>query len=312
MTLDRARQTVEQTTANQTAFMQIVFHIGAHHTDEGALLRSLAKSRDELRELKVAVPDPDRYRRLIGENVNALRGEQGDQDTEDLILGAALDRDDVERVIFSNDSFICMRARTLETGELYTRVYKSVWLRNLFPQHEVDFALGIRNLATFLPALYAFLCRSGISYADFMEGSDPLELSWFNYVRKLSELNPHSIITVWCNEDTPFIWGEVLRSVTGTGDGIEFAGAYDILRTIMPRAGLFDLGDRIAQTPPADEAEHRRIMMEFAQRYAVREKIEIEIDLPGWTDDLVTRLTDSYDADLARIAALPNVELILP
>ena len=292
--------------------MQIVFHIGTHLTDEGALLRSLMKSRDELLEMKIAVPAPERYRQLIGETVNALRGDQGDETTEDLILGAALDDDDIERVIFSNDSFICMRARLLQAGELYSRVFKTVWLRNLFPEHEVDFALGIRNLATLLPTLYAIRRGAGLSYGDLMEGADPLELSWYGFVRKLSELNPDSIITVWCNEDTPFVWGDVLRSVTGTSDRTEFPGSYDILRTIMPRAGLFALGDRIAQNPPADEAEHRRIMMECAEQYALREKIEIEIDLPGWTDDLVAALTETYDADLARIAALPNVELILP
>ena len=292
--------------------MQIVFHIGAHQTDEGALLKSLMKSQDELQGLRVAVPAPERYRQLIGETVNALRGDYGDQDTEDRILGAALDRDEVERVIFSNDSFICMNSRVLETGELYTRVHKSIWLRNLFPEHEVDFALGIRNPATFLPALFAGRLKKGASYRDLMEGADPRELSWFTYLRKLSEMNPHSIVTVWCNEDTPFIWGEVLRSVTGVGEQVEFPGAYDILRTIMPRAGLFELGDRIAQTPPADEAEHRHLMMEIADRHALREKIEVEIDLPGWTDDLVATLTDAYDADIERIANLPNVELILP
>lgn len=292
--------------------MQIVFHIGAHQTDNGALVQSLLKSQDELLALDVAVPTPDRYRGLIRDSANALRGDPGDQDTEDLILGAALDIDEVDRIIFSNDSFICMQARALEDGELYARSYKSVWLRNLFPRYEVDFALCIRNPTTFLPALYLAQRGSGLGYHDFMAGADPLELRWSKYVQRLSELNRDSIITVWCNEDTPFIWGDVLRSVTGIQDQIEFAGTYDILRTIMPRAGLFRLGDRLTESPPADEAEHRQIMMEFAERYADPQKVEIEIDLPGWSDELVSALTDAYEADLERISALPNVELILP
>lgn len=292
--------------------MQILYHIGAHQTDEGVLLKSLMKSRDDLLDRGVAVPEPGRYRQLLGDTLNAMRGDIGDQDTEDLILGAALDEDEVSRVIFSNESFICMRSRILDEGELYSRAHKSVWLRNLFPEHEVDFALGIRNPATFLPAAFALRQNDGVSYAEFMDATDPLDLRWFGYIQRLSELNPDSIITVWCHEDTPFIWGEVLGSVTGLGAEVEFPGGYDMLRRIMPREGLFRLGDRLAETPPATEAEHRRILMDYADRYALRERIEMEIDLPGWTEEVIAAMTDAYDADVERIAALPNVELILP
>ena len=47
-------------------------------------------------------------------------------------------------------------------------------------------------------------------------------------------------------------------------------------------------------------------------RHALPEQMEIEVSLPGWTQDLVDRLSDLYDEDVAQIAALPGIEFIAP
>ena len=38
----------------------------------------------------------------------------------------------------------------------------------------------------------------------------------------------------------------------------------------------------------------------------------MELDLPGWTPESVAAISDAYDADVERIAAMENVELIQP
>ena len=42
------------------------------------------------------------------------------------------------------------------------------------------------------------------------------------------------------------------------------------------------------------------------------EAIRLRIDLPGWDQRTVDRMTADYDADVAEIAALPGVEFIGP
>ena len=54
--------------------MQVVFHIGAHCTDEDRLLKSLLKNRDTLQQHGVIVPGPSRYRRLIRQTLKSLDG----------------------------------------------------------------------------------------------------------------------------------------------------------------------------------------------------------------------------------------------
>mgnify|MGYP003978380441 len=49
--------------------MQIVYHIGAHCTDQDALHASLVKNKAALVQNQVALPHPRKYRNVIRENL---------------------------------------------------------------------------------------------------------------------------------------------------------------------------------------------------------------------------------------------------
>ena len=53
-------------------------------------------------------------------------------------------------------------------------------------------------------------------------------------------------------------------------------------------------------------------MMAFLDKYALEEKIEEELDLPGWDGAYVDMLTEIYEDDLEIIAAMPSVRLLTP
>ncbi|MES2145513.1 MAG: hypothetical protein V4516_14445, partial [Pseudomonadota bacterium] len=54
--------------------MQIVYHLGAHCTDEDRLLRCLLRNRGVLAERGVVVPGPARYRKLLRDTAIQLKG----------------------------------------------------------------------------------------------------------------------------------------------------------------------------------------------------------------------------------------------
>ena len=54
--------------------MRIVYHLGAHFTDDERLLRCLLKNRDVLAQHDIVVPGPNRYRRLLRETATKLKG----------------------------------------------------------------------------------------------------------------------------------------------------------------------------------------------------------------------------------------------
>ncbi|MBT8476242.1 MAG: hypothetical protein KJO78_12300 [Alphaproteobacteria bacterium] len=292
--------------------MQIVFHIGAHCTDDDRLVRSLLGNRDVLAQAGVAVPGPGRYRKVLSEALQKLRGAEASAETQDVLLDAVLDDDHAERVVLSNPSFICMASRVLDEGQLYAKAGKSAWLRRAFPGAEVEFALGLRNMASFLPALYDSLNPDMLSAEEFLDGIDPRDLRWSDYIERLQDANPGVPITVWCDEDSPLIWPEILREVAGVDPTVPLGGALDLTRKIMAPEGNKRMRAYLNRRPPANENIRRRVVAAFLSKYALDEAVEQEVDLPGWDEALIDELTELYDEDVDEIARMPGVRVLMP
>jgi len=103
--------------------MQIVYHIGAHCTDQDALHASLVKNKAALVQNQVALPHPRKYRNVIRGNLQAMaKGARPDMSGEEL-LADILGDSDAKRMILTNANFICVPNRIFEGGDsLYSRV----------------------------------------------------------------------------------------------------------------------------------------------------------------------------------------------
>lgn len=288
--------------------MQIVFHLGAHCTDDGLLIRSILRNKALLAKEGVQVPGPMRYRELLGSLSTSLRGEPADTETEAGILEAICNDDTAERIILSNDSFLCRTSVAVGAEGLYPKAEKSAWLRNTLPSHDVGFALGIRNPAAFLPDIAKHMTDS----TEVMEKLVFDALHWSDVIADISHANPDSEILVWCHEDTPFIWSEIMREVTGHDPFTTLDGEFDMLDTIMTADGMERLTEFLDSRDVSDQSKRRRAVAAFLEAHAIEDEIEAEIDLPGWTDDTVSALTELYEDDVAVIGRMPNVTLITP
>lgn len=290
--------------------MQIVFHLGVHGTDEGALVRSLLKNRDVLAKQGICVPGPGRYKSIIRDSINSLRGQFASYEAQEALLETVIDDDTADRVIFSNESFISMASAALENNTLYPKTEKAAWLRNTFPAHDVEFAVSITNPANFLPTLWRLQEDMGTVAAEKFAGLDPYALRWSDFIHRIKETVPDARLLVWANEDTPFIWNEVLRETAGVDSFTRLMGGLDILAKIMDREGMQRLRMFMAKRPPGSETGRRRMIAAFLERYAIESEITESATLPGWTEDTVARLSDIYDDDLEVIRRMPGVEFI--
>lgn len=70
--------------------MQIMFHLGAHFTDEDRLLKCLLANRDLLATEGVAVPDPKSYRGLLRDYAVKLKGKPATPAQQEEILDQIL------------------------------------------------------------------------------------------------------------------------------------------------------------------------------------------------------------------------------
>lgn len=290
--------------------MRIVYHLGAHCTDEERLLRCLLKNRAALAAEGIHVPGPTRYRNLLRDTAVALRGKVASAETQAMVLDQIMEQDGAARLILSWDNFLSYPQWALR-GSLYPNAAERIRaFTQIFPEIEAEFHLAIRNPASFLPDL--FNRQKGKTLDEFMEGVDPLRLRWSTMIAQIRALNPHVPLTIWCDEDTPLIWPDVLQAVSGHSPATVLEDATALLSSIMSAEGLAQLTSNLAASPPASAEKRKQVVAAFLAEFADPAKLEVEVEMQGWTDALVSEMTDTYEADVAQIARMPGLTFIAP
>jgi hypothetical protein len=314
--LQETRATVQKTAyiaakeTDRAGPMRIVYHLGAHCTDEDRLIRCLLKNRAVLAQQGIVVPPPNRYRTLLRDTAMQLKGQAASQDTQALVLDQVMDEDKAERLILSWDNFLSFPNWALK-GTLYPAAGERVRaFAQVFPDIPAEFHLAIRNPATFLPPLFKRL--KDRSYDDFMGGADPVLLRWSDVVGQIRAQNPDAALTLWCDEDTPLIWPEVLAAVSGMAAETVLEDADDLLAQIMTPDGMVRMRAYIAEKGPLTPDRRRRVVTAFLDKFAKSDEIEMDIAMPGWTAETVATMTQAYEVDVARIKAMPGITFIAP
>lgn len=294
--------------------MQVVFHLGAHCTDEDRLVRSLGKNRAALAERGVVVPAPWRYRPVFREMQAVLRGQPARPDVQETLLDAVMDEDRAERLIFSNALFLCVPQRVVSEGEFYGIAQRKLQaLANLFPGSECEFHLGLRNPATLIPAVLE--STPGLAYEGLMNGADPLSLRWAPVIARCVAENPGKPLVVWSNEDTPLLWPDILRRVAGVEDSFPIDGEADVIATILRPDASARLTAALASAAP-DSADPRGVrsaaLEALLAEFARPEALDMEVTLPGWSMEVLAAMTTAYEDDIAEIRDMPGVEFLEP
>lgn len=289
--------------------MKISIHLGAHCTDEDQLIKSLLKNGDRLIKEGICVPGPGRYRNILSQVLGKLQGAQADKDTQEMLLDHILDHDDVEHLVIGHENFLGAQFRALEGGHLYPLAERNTaWLRALFPQHEVEFFLGMRDISTFVPALVASVKPE--QRAGLMQTLNPHTLYWSDVIHSIRDANPDCRVTVWNNEETHLTWPEIMHEIAGLDPAVRLLGGLDILAKIMAREGMSRLRKYMSDHEIINEIQRRRILSAFLDKYAIDEEIEEEVSLRGWDEALLEELSGNYDDDMNEIKGIPGVTLI--
>lgn len=292
--------------------MQIVLHAGAHNTDEDRLARCLLKNRDSFFKRGISVPRPTSYRRLIRDVVQAMDHGPLAANARETLLDELLDgADHPDRMLLSNENFFSVPKVAINKGVIYPGAeIKLARFCEVFAQDQVELFLAIRNPATFFPAMFAQSPTD--DFLDFMNGADARHVLWSELIQRLRDHVPQAAITVWCNEDTPMLWAQLVRDMAGLEHNEKIIGGFDLLTEIMSKEGMKRFRGYLKEHPNMNEMQKRRVIAAFLDKFALEDELEEEVDLPGWTDDMVDALSELYDEDVFQISRIPGVTMIEP
>lgn len=289
--------------------MKIAFHLGAYATDEDRLLKTLLRNRDTLSRAGITVPGPRMYRKSIREAlISGRRGllhrtpDMTDEVCEDLTA---------QRMILSHPGILGVPNRVLERGVLHDLAARRITaLCEMFPGHTYEFYLALRNPAAYVPGVFAK--TKDLTAAQFAADVDLEALHWSDLVERILSLDLPLDLTVWCHEDTPLIWGDILRDLADVSYGAPIVGEYDLLESLLTDEGRAHFHRYIEKHAPDSPRQKQRVAAAFLERFGRPEEMEEEIDFPGLSADRIDRITRAYEADFDRICTMPGVTTILP
>jgi hypothetical protein len=291
--------------------MKLVLHVGVHFTEEDRMMKCLLRNAEEFAAKGTMVPGHSKYRGILRETLNAMVSAPPSDMARDVLMDAILDEGEAQRVILSDANFFRTPKNAVEQGMFYPAApVRMMRMAQIFVGDEVEIFMGIRNPATLLPIL--FRKADNKDPEAFWGGQDPQDILWSATVRLLRDAVPDVPITVWCNEDTPLIWAHIIRQMAGLPDDQKIIGGFDLLSSIMSAEGMKRFRAYLKDHPVMTEHQKRRAIAAFLDKYALEGEVEEELDMPGWTDEVVEEITEIYDEDVATIAAIPGVRVLMP
>lgn len=291
--------------------MKLVLHAGVHFTEEDRLIKCLLRNAESFAARGTVVPGHSKYRGILRETLNAMVSAEPSEMARDVLVDAILDEGEAERVILSDANFFRTPRTAVQLGMFYPAApIRMMRMAQIFARDEVEIYFGIRNPATLLPILYGKAEKQ--DPASFWGGRDPRDVLWSQTVSLLREAVPDVPITIWCNEDTPLIWAHIIRQMAGLKDDEKIIGGFDLLSSIMSAEGMKRFRAYLKDHPVMTEHQKRRAIAAFLDKYALEGEVEEELDMPGWTAEVVEEMSELYDEDVAAIAAMPGVRVLMP
>lgn len=291
--------------------MKIALHVGAHCTDQGKIGRTLMRNRPDFLPERVSVPPLSNYTVLLREAIHALDHSAPAEDSQEVLLDTILQADEADRMILTNDNFFGTPRMTMKDGQFYPEAEDRIGaLRQLLPDCEIEIFLSIRDPGTFIPAIHAMANKAPLEV--LLNGTDPGHLRWSHLVARMRDVEPDMPITVWCHEDTPLIFGQLIRTMAGVAENARIKGAFDALSDVMSTEGMKRFRSYFAQNPTMTEAQKQRAMQAFLKKYEVEDRGQYDVDRPPWPLDVFEYLTDAYEEDAIAISNMDGVRLLEP
>jgi hypothetical protein len=291
--------------------MKVALHLGVHQTDDTKARTCLRVNKGVLAAQNILVPRSRAYLNLMRGAANQVVDGEDVPDFNATLLSAIKATPATRRVIFSSPGLLSKQHQAIMGNIFYPEVRaRMAAFRHLLSDHETEIFMAIRNPASFVPALLQEM--SALERADLLQTLRGTELRWSPLITEMRNTWPEARITLWCDEDTPFIWHRVLRLISGFNPESEFEDSFAWFETVMIDGGAKKLEAYLQSFPPVDEAHRQQVISAFLEKFCDPEKLDIDFSLTGWTETQVDVISQLYEDDTDLIATMDGVRLIQP
>ena len=300
--------------------MDIALHLGANLTDDSQLRTCLIANEVLLARQDILVQRPRKFldpcltaAHEIAEmapDLKEAREALGTAHRKTVLDAAEVDAN-TRRLILSSPALLAKLSQSFDGARLYPQAgARMAALRDVFAGHRISLYLAVRNPASFVPAL---LTAVKASVRDEILGNmSKAPLNWFDVIQDIRKSWPEASLTLWADEDTPFIWDRAVRAVAGCNPESELKGLQSWYDTILVPGAADKLDAFIRSAPPLNTTLRHRTISAFLDKYCDFDKLDVDVSITGWNERHVEMLSHVYEEDLGRFAALDDVTFLQP
>lgn len=283
----------------QSETTEIIYHIVSPYFGCRNLLWALRQNAGPMRDAGLQVPRPSAYQKTL------TRVAAGQIPPEEAMTVVPMP--DAGRV-FLADRMMMMPGPQMWDGVLWFPSIgeRAARVRAVFPDAAFRLFVTVANPARLLSAVLA----SGAELPEEPGKANPFWLSWADLVEDLRQQVPDAPLTLWCAEESPFIWTRLMRDVAGLDAAVPLTGTLTPLQGMISDPALERLETYLAQHGHYSEAARARVITKFLERFAGPEALEEEIAIPGWTEASAADMDAQYDADIGQVAQMHRVHFI--
>ncbi len=291
--------------------MKIAIHAGAAFTDEGRLMKLLKANAHIIDSYNGAVWGFRAYKKLFRPLLNAPQDQTVAATTRNAFEELTSKKTGLERAVLSGVEYLGETPTTITDGQFYPMAgQRLAALEQFFDPDTVELFIGLRNPGSFISRVLMAMPQT--DRQNLLDSTDLSGLTWMHLIDDIRDLAPGVQITFWCNEDTPLIWGDIVRLVAGLPEDAPLIDEYAFLSSLVSDLGKHEIQLLAKDSAHEDRPTQRAALAEVFRKHALSEEIEEELDIPGWSADVADAFTELYEQDVAHLQDMQGIHFLKP
>lgn len=292
--------------------MRVYLHIGVQFTRAGRLLKAVRLNEKVYRRNKVIAPSVAAYRPKIDQMMDTLDGLPPTPEETRHFL-AELSEDRSANAIVLVDERLCGELnRAFEETMLYPAMGKRLArVAELFAAADLKLSMAITNPVNFVG--HAMQKKKARGVAEwFARNVPPADVSWVPAIDRLQEALPDVPLTIWCEEDTPFIWRRLLRRFGELSEDADLRAPHMALADFLNSEGAKRFVTYARKFPPKDDVTLERIALAFLDKYEIIETVGPAGGIDGWDETATATITAGYEDDIEVLSKRDGITFVRP
>lgn len=290
--------------------VSIAMQIGTPFDGADALALSLRRNLTLLKRLDVLIPRQNWYQGKLTGFAETLQGRPAGPEELAGIWANPRRLAPGHRTFLSEPDLMAAPDELFKDGRFMPQAGRrpSMLRRSLGPETDAEFYFSLRNPASLIGA--ALKHFKSTDFRALSGGLDPFTIRWSDVILRLREACPDTPVVVWLKEEQPYIWPQLMHLAAGLQGPVLTDGIADGVAQFLRPEIATHLEAYLKKYDNYDPEFLARVFERFTRKYAAHDQSVEVIDVPGWTAQTVSEMTEAYMADVQDISAIGGVTIL--